>query len=150
MMPPVPSIGRGLTPAEIESYDVITGDLARRVRIVEVPALPGQYVGMTLGRYVLLAKHVPDDGSSTLLAHELVHVRQWAELGVAGFSGRYVLSFLAGLRANRRWMAAYHSIEAEEEARRETTDWLRRRTRRRLEQDGSGHDRSSPGDGGQR
>jgi hypothetical protein len=150
MIPAVPAIGRGLTPAEVESYDMITGDLARQVRIVEIPALPGQYVGMTLGRYVLLAKRVPDDGSSTLLAHELVHVRQWAELGVAGFSGRYVLSFLAGLRANRRWMAAYHSIDAEEEARREATDWLRRRTRRQLEQDGSGYESASPGDGGER
>lgn len=142
MIQRIPPLGRRLTPAEIESYDMITVDLARRVRIIEIPALPGQYVGMTLGRHVLLAKQVPSDGSSTLLAHELVHVRQWAELGVVGFSSRYLLSFLAGIRAKRRWMAAYRSIEAEQEARQETTDWLRRQTRRRLEQQGPDHDGS--------
>lgn len=135
-----PSLVRRLTPTEIDAYDMITPDLARRVRVVAIPALPGRYVGMTLGRVVLLAKAVPDDGSSTLLAHELVHVRQWAELGVVGFSGRYLLSFLAGLWARRRWMAAYRSINAEVDARREATDWLRRRTRDRMEQEGPGPD----------
>lgn len=144
MMDKVVPIGRPLTPAEIESYDVLPPDLARMVRVIEVPALPGEYVGMTLGRYVLLAKEVPDDGSSTLLAHELVHVRQWAELGMVGFSGRYVVSFMAGFRSKRQWMAAYRSIDAEEEARKEATDWLRRRTRRQLEEALAAEDAPGP------
>lgn len=114
---------------EIEAYDVLSADIARRVRVVMVPFIPGGYAGMTLGRIVLLARSVDGDGNSTLLAHELVHARQWSELGVVGFSARYLGSFARNLARHRRWGPAYRGIHAEIEARRETTDWLRRRTR---------------------
>lgn len=124
--------GRSLNAAELESYDMVSADIARRVRVVQIPFIPGGYAGMTLGRTILLAREVGADGDSALLAHELVHVRQWNELGIVGFSGRYLSSFARNLVRHRRWKAAYHDIDAELEAKQETTDWLRRRTRDRL------------------
>ncbi len=125
-------VGRSLNPAEIESYDVLPKYLARRVRVVPVKALPGRYAGMTLGTTILLAVDVDEEGNSPLLAHELVHVRQWAEQGPVGFSRRYLGSFARGLNLHRNWNRAYLSVEAEAEARRETSEWLQRRVQRRI------------------
>lgn len=122
-------VGRALNDDEIEAYDVVSADVAGRIRVVKVPFIPGGYAGMTLGRHVLLAREVADDGSSALMAHELIHARQWSELGVVGFSGKYVSSFARNLARHRRWQRAYSNIDAEVEARQETTDWLRRRAR---------------------
>ena len=122
--------GRPLNPIELETYDVVPPEVGRRVRIHRIRALPGGYAGMTLGCHVLLACDVEDDGSSALLAHEWVHARQWADQGVLGFSSRYLASFGRNLVRHRRWTPAYRDIGAEQEARRETTDWLRRRSRR--------------------
>jgi hypothetical protein len=121
--------GRRLNPTELEAYDVLPRDLAERVRIHRVPSLPGGYAGLTLGFHVLLSRPVPADGTSALLAHELVHVRQWAQRGPIGFPAAYLSSFGRGLGRHRRWEAAYRDIDAEREARIETTDWLRRRAR---------------------
>ena len=87
---------------------------------------------MTLGYRILLSKEVDRDGNSALLAHELVHVRQWAESGRIGFSVNYVGSFLHGLGRSRSWRQAYLSIEAEQQARIETSDWIRRKSREEL------------------
>lgn len=122
-------VGRPLNDTEIESYDMVSADVARRVKVIDVPFLPGGYAGMTLGRTVLVSKPVEADGNSALLAHELVHVRQWSELGVVGFSARYLGDFARNLGTYRRWSRAYRNIGAEVEARHEATDWLRRRTR---------------------
>lgn len=124
-------VGRPLNKTEIESYDVLPADLARRVRVVQIPFIPGGYAGITLGRHVLLAREVDADGNSSLMAHELVHVRQWQELGLVGFSARYLKSFSINLVGKRRWKSAYSAIDAEVEARQVATDWLRRRTRDR-------------------
>ena len=121
--------GRPLNDIELEAYDLLPRDLARRVRVHRVRGLPGGYAGMTLGTHILLARPVDDDGTSALLAHELVHVRQWTDQGLVGFSASYVSSFGRNLSRHRRWSRAYHDIEAEREARRETTAWLRRRAR---------------------
>ena len=124
--------GRPLNQVELDSYDVIPTNLARRVRLIPVPALPGRYDGMTLGYRIYLSKEVEQDGSSPLLAHELVHVRQWADQGRVGFSRRYLSSFVRGLGRHRRWNKAYLSIEAETEARHEASEWLRRRVQRQI------------------
>ena len=104
--------------------------------MISVPSLPGGYDGMTIGFNVFLKPDVATDGSSALLAHELVHVRQWADSGAVKFSSRYVTSFFSGLVRQRNWRNAYRSIEAEKQARIETTDWLRRRTQRLSSSDG--------------
>lgn len=55
-------------------------------------------------------------GWPLLLRHELVHVRQWRELGVVGFLWRYLGSYLAlRLRGWPHW-AAYRRIPLEVEA----------------------------------
>ena len=121
--------GRPLNDTEIEAYDVVSPELARKVRVYRIRFIPGGYAGMTIGRNVLLANDVTEDGNSALMAHELVHARQWEDLGLVGFSRRYATSFARNLIKHKRWHAAYRDIEAEVEARNETTDWLRRKTR---------------------
>lgn len=118
---------RRLNEAEIEAYDLIPTDLAVRVRVVRLP-MPGPYAGITFGRVVVLGRDVPADGGSSLLAHELVHVRQWSDLGVIGFSARYLSQFASGLVRLRSWKAAYHQIGAEREARASAEEWRRRKT----------------------
>ncbi len=126
MTPELPRLRR-LTETEIAAYDHLDPQLARRVRVAKIPALPGRYLGITLGPLVVLQTCESDDGSSALLAHELVHVRQWREQGAVRFAVRYVSSFVASLLRCRRWNEAYRSIPAEVEARAETTKWLARR-----------------------
>ena len=117
---------RNLTDAEVAAYDVLPPELARRVRLVPVPALPGGYAGLTLGRWVLLTRDVPSTSTSPLVAHELVHVRQWHELGIARFGVRYLSDFGRGLVRHRRWHAAYRAIGLEVAARAEADAWSRR------------------------
>ena len=87
--------------------------------VIGGPVPPGA-VGITIGSVVSVrADHATDE---RLLRHELVHVRQWRELGVVGFLVRYLGSYLGWrLRGYPHW-AAYRRIplecEAEWEARR--------------------------------
>ena len=122
---------RPLNAIELDAYDLVPRELAARARIHRVPGLPGGYAGMTLGSRILLARDEPADGTSTLLAHELVHVRQWADQGIVRFSVSYVTSFARGLWRHRRWRPAYLDVEAEIEAREDTSRWLHRRLTRR-------------------
>ncbi|MGI9597683.1 MAG: toll/interleukin-1 receptor domain-containing protein [Acidimicrobiales bacterium] len=119
---------RGLTEAEIEAYDVLPKDLARRVRIVRASWLPGGYAGLTIGRSIYVRAPVPADGNSMLVAHELVHVRQWDELGVFRYTFRYLIDFYRGLVRTRNWRGAYLNTSMEAEARRIAEEWRRRRT----------------------
>ena len=57
-------------------------------------------------------------GSRSLLVHELVHVRQWVELGVLGFLWRYLGGYLRGRWSGLGHREAYLGIELEVEARR--------------------------------
>ena len=73
----------------------------------------------TLGRFVFVKPTAV--GSRRLMDHELVHVRQWRELGVPGFLLGYLGAYLHWrLRRYPHW-AAYRriplEIEAEWEAR---------------------------------
>lgn len=118
---------RRLTSTEVDAYDLLPPELAERVVILAIGYLPGRYSGLTLGRFIFLTEMASTDGGEPLLAHELVHVRQWTELGVVGFGFRYLRDFLAGLARHRRWRQAYLDIEAEQEARQLATAWARRR-----------------------
>jgi hypothetical protein len=124
-------------------YDVLPPALARRARLVRVPALPGGYSGMTLGRWILLRAEAAPTGTSALVAHELVHVRQWHEQGVARFLGRYLSDFGRGLARHHRWRAAYRDISFEVEARAEARAWSARTSGSRPPPTGS------PGQGGE-
>ena len=70
----------------------------------------------TLGRFIFLRESAV--GSERLMRHELVHVRQWRRLGVAGFGVRYLGAY-ARWRVRRypHW-AAYRRVPLEIEA-----DW---------------------------
>ena len=119
--------GRLLSQAELDSYDVISRPLAETVRVFDVPFVPGGYSGITIGRFIFLAKAIPADGASTLMAHELVHVGQYAEIGTFRYIYRYLKSFFPDLYRMRNWNQAYRAIPSEVEAREVTGLWQRRR-----------------------
>jgi hypothetical protein len=96
-------------------FDHVPALDVERARVVPVPWLPLGVAGMTLGRYVLLRRsHTADRG---LLAHELVHVRQWRELGVPRFLWRYLSAYFAGRARRLGHQQAYRAIPLEVEAR---------------------------------
>jgi len=107
---------RRLTDTELAAYDVLPRALAQRVRIVKVPALAPGTSGMTIGRFVFVTSDETLDGTRKLLAHELVHVRQWHELGVVRFLHRYLASYFRQLVRHRAHHRAYRSIGLEVEA----------------------------------
>ena len=116
---------RLLYPAELAAYDHVPLDVSARVRVIRVPVLPPGADGMTLGRFVLVRRDEGTDrtGQRKLLAHELVHARQWAELGVGPFLRRYLSAYAGNLCRLRRHRAAYLAIPLEEEARAEAERW---------------------------
>jgi hypothetical protein len=86
-----------------------------RARIVDVPFLTPGVAAMTLGRVILLRRdHVDDEA---LLAHELVHVRQWRELGAARFLWRYLGAYARNRLSGLSHQQAYEAIPQEVEAR---------------------------------
>ena len=107
---------RRLEGPEIQSYDVLSRELAERVRIVRVPVLPFGSSGMAVGRFVLLRTDNDRSGNRKLLAHELIHVRQWHEAGCWAFLWAYLGDYLRGLKHHRRHRDAYLAIRAEREA----------------------------------
>lgn len=118
---------RRLEGREIQSYDVLSPELAERVRIVRVPVLPFGSSGMAVGRYVLLRTDNDRSGNRKLLAHELVHVRQWHEAGRWAFLRAYFVDYFRGLRSHRRHRDAYRAIRAERQACAEADAWEKRR-----------------------
>ena len=120
-------ISRDLSETELDSYDLIDRQLAESVRIINVPFVPGGYAGITFGRFIYLAEPIPPDGTSTLLAHELVHVGQCAETGIPRYIYIYLKSFFPDLIRMKNWNHAYRAIPFEVDARQVTRRWQRRR-----------------------
>lgn len=54
---------------------------------------------------------------SNLIEHELVHVRQWQQLGTTRFLRQYVREYLRGRRQGFDHNQAYLAISLEQEAR---------------------------------
>lgn len=97
---------------------------------------------MTIGRFVFLRGDRIQDRSTTLLAHELVHVRQFAELGVMKFLIAYLGAYVKNLYSLRNHHAAYLAIPLEVEARREAARWAQQQRnggRDRATVDGASH-----------
>jgi len=86
-----------------------------RARIVVVPRLTPGVAAMTVGRVILLRRDHRRDRA--LLAHELVHVRQWRELGAGRFLWRYLGAYVRGRAAGLGHQRAYEAIPLEVEAR---------------------------------
>ena len=87
-----------------------------RARIVDVPWLTPGVAAMTFGPVILVRRdHI---GDTALLAHELVHVRQWRELGPARFLWRYLSAYARGRMTGLGHQRAYEAIPLEVEARK--------------------------------
>ena len=82
----------------------------------------------TLGRFILIRPESVD--SARLLAHELVHVRQWRVLGVPRFLRRYVGTYVRWRARRYPHLAAYRRIPLEIEA-----EWSARSPDRALSPD---------------
>ena len=123
-------MARRLNPDELQAYDVLPRDLAARVLVQRVPALMPGMSGMTIGRIVLVTSDQDRSGTRTLLAHELVHVRQWHELGRLRFLGRYLSGYARGLARLRSHRRAYRSIDLEIAAYLEAAAWAATHPRR--------------------
>lgn len=88
---------------------------ARPARVVVVPWLPPGTAAMTLGHTILMRRrHL---GDAPLLDHEMVHVRQWEDLGVPRFLWRYLTAYGQGRARGLSHQAAYRAIPLEVEAR---------------------------------
>lgn len=81
---------------------------------------------MTIGRFVLLRDDHIERRETSLLAHELVHVRQFAELGLPRFLVEYFSSYARNFMRTRNHRQAYLDIPLEIEARREAGSWAER------------------------
>ena len=82
--------------------------------------------GMTIRRFVFLRRDYERGGGRALLAHQLVHVRQYAEAGTIRFLLGYLRDYVGALRRLRNHRAAYLAIPAEAEALAEAEAWAAR------------------------
>ena len=119
---------RKLDREEVEAFDHITSGLAQRVRLVRTNLLPPAADGMTVGRFVLMRDNHIEHRATTLLAHELVHVRQFAEMGMPRFFVSYFGSYAKNIVRCRNHRQAYLDIPLEIEARREAGEWAKSRS----------------------
>ena len=78
------------------------------------PVPPGADA-ITIGSVVSVRRRAGE--SEMLLRHELVHVRQWRELGAARFLWRYLGAYARGRAAGLGHQRAYEAIPLEAEAR---------------------------------
>lgn len=114
---------RRLTAQEIARYDLVPPEISRRARVQKVPFLaPGTH-GMTVGRLILVLRDDDQTGRRVLLAHELVHVEQYRQIGVARFLWRYVGEYARNLMRLRSHRQAYRVISFEAEARAAAECW---------------------------
>lgn len=73
-------------------------------------------VAITFRRRIWLAATIDERRVGTLLRHELVHVRQFAELGTLRFLWRYLAEYVRLRRSGLSSSAAYAAISFEREA----------------------------------
>ena len=107
---------RKLDHDEVSAYTHIADGLCERVQLVRTNLLPPAADGMTVGRFVFLRDDHIERRATTLLAHELVHVRQFAEMGMPRFFASYFGSYFKNLARSRNHRQAYLDIPLEIEA----------------------------------
>lgn len=86
---------------------------------IGAPVPPGA-AAITFGRHIFIRPAAV--GRTALIRHELVHVRQWQELGVIGFGIRYLGAYLRGRWSGYGHWDAYRRIPLEVEA-----EWIAQR-----------------------
>ncbi len=82
---------------------------------------PADVSAMALPRVVYVRRRVLGADPADLggmLVHELVHIWQWSNLGVARFLWRYLSDYLGGRLRGLSHAPAYRAISLETEARR--------------------------------
>lgn len=103
-------------------YPIDPGDVA----VLEMPrwmaaTLKPDFTAITLSRWVWIREEaltsLEGDDLRRLLIHELVHVRQWRELGILRFLARYLSDYALGRIGGKTHRAAYRGISLEVEAR---------------------------------
>lgn len=120
---------RRLTEDELDRYTLVPRWVARRAILVRVPMLPPGAIGLTSGRMIFLRRDEPTDGRSALIAHELVHVRQFVEMGRIYFLLRYLSAYARNLFRLRNHRRAYLAIPQEREAYARAAAWYQIQTR---------------------
>lgn len=110
-----------LAKARADRFDHLPADVVARARVRTARHLPKQADALTVGRTIYVRPG--HEASDALLAHELVHVRQWRQYGWFGFLRRYLAAYLANLVRLRDHMAAYRAIPLEAEARAAAATW---------------------------
>lgn len=108
-------MARRLDGRERDQFTHVPARDLERARLVIVPLLTPGVAGMTLGRWILVRRGHERDRE--LVAHELVHVRQWRELGAVRFLARYLGAYAQGRWRGLGHKAAYEAIPLEAEAR---------------------------------
>lgn len=83
-------------------------------RLVVGGPVPPQAAAITLGRTIVVRRE--SASNSQLLAHELVHVRQFRERGIVRFLVAYVGAYVANRFRGHGHLAAYRRIPLEVEA----------------------------------
>ncbi len=130
---------RNLEPDEIDVYDHVASAVLGRVRLMRTNLLPPAADGMTIGRFIFLRGDRIQDRSTALLAHELVHVRQFAELGPVRFFSQYLGAYFKNVWKLRNHRAAYLAIPLEQEAREAASSWAsKQRDGKRIEKSADG------------
>ena len=76
------------------------------------PFVHRNVAAITLGRRIYIA----EESSEAILRHELAHVRQAGELGLARFLWRYIAEYLRNRRRGMTHDEAYRAISFEAEA----------------------------------
>lgn len=111
----VPTWLRPIPPGEWARLDHVPPRDLDRARVVVVPTLIPGIAAITLDRVILVRRG--HEADRDLLRHELVHVRQWRELGIVRFAWRYLGEYVAARRRGADHHTAYADISFEVEAR---------------------------------
>jgi hypothetical protein len=117
-------MARALTAEERKRFDLVPESVTTKVKVVPISFVPPGFVGITIGNRIMLRKG--HEHKEQLLAHELVHVRQFHELGIPRFFARYLSEYARGIVKLRKLHAAYRAISLEVEARQEASGWAKR------------------------
>jgi hypothetical protein len=117
-------MARTLTDEERKRFDLVPESVTTKAKVVPVSFVPPGFVGITIGNRIMLRKG--HEHKDQLLAHELVHVRQFQELGILRFFARYLSEYATGIVRLRKVHAAYRAISLEVEARQEASRWAKR------------------------
>jgi hypothetical protein len=111
-----------LTPDDLDRYHHVPSSVLEQVTLRESSFLPPGADGVTIGTTVYVRPGFLDQ--PTLLAHELVHVRQYTELGFIRFLATYIGEYVQNRVRLRSHRSAYLAISLEKQARIETREWI--------------------------